>query len=446
MPMGTRHPAVGALACALGFAIANAAPAVAQDPVVAAAGDIACAPSDSGYNAGAGSLGPVRCHQRSVSDLFVGRGLAGVLALGDLQFETGTLKLFNRVFDDTWGRVKPLIRPVPGNHDYDNPAGGARGYFDYFNGTGGQAGQAGDRAKGWYSFDVGTWHVIALNSNCSDVDGICDEDSEQLNWLRADLAANPRDCTLAYWHHPRFSSGDQEDGRVRYMWRALDEADADVALVAHDHIYERFAPQTDGGMASTRGVRQFSVGTGGKSLRPEALARGPRAANSQVVQATTTGPLFLTLRAGGYDWDFAGAAGGNFDDRGRASCVTPGQGAQDLPRPPSGSAKLGIATRRARASRRGVVKLRTRCKGAVIGSCRGTVGLRARRGAAILGKSLLAVPTGRTATVSISLNSRGRRLLRRTPKLRTRLGASYRVRGGPAKRVKRDLVLSAARR
>src|SRR5262245_57710398 len=178
--------------------------AVAADPVIGAAGDIACSSSSSNFNGGNGTAD--KCRQKYTSDLLVNQGLAAVLPLGDAQYESGTLSGFQKSYALSWGRVKSITRPAPGNHEYKTT--NASGYFDYFNGTGAATGPAGDRTKGYYSFDVGTWHLIALNStdHCTIVS--CAAGSAQEQWLKADLAANANKyCTLAFWHDPRFNSG-----------------------------------------------------------------------------------------------------------------------------------------------------------------------------------------------------------------------------------------------
>ena len=174
------------------------------DPVIAAAGDIACDPADPGYNGGAGTS--TRCRQRATSDLLVGAGLAAVLPLGDIQYDSPTASRINAVYAPSWGRVKSISRPVLGNHD-----GAGSAYFDYFNGAGAANGPAGPRGRGYYSYDIGAWHLVALNSNCTRVS--CGAGSIQERWLRADLAAHPTGCTLAYWHHPRYSSGTRRQPR-----------------------------------------------------------------------------------------------------------------------------------------------------------------------------------------------------------------------------------------
>ena len=279
---------------------------VGAGPTIAAAGDIACDPFSSRFDGGRGS--GRHCRQLATSDLLVDAGYEAVLPLGDIQYQNGSYAKFLASYDRSWGRVKAISKPVPGNHDYENED--AAGYFRYF----GEA--AGDPAKGYYSYDVGSWHVIALNSNCSAVGG-CAAGSAQERWLRSDLAAHPAACTLAYWHHPRFSSGEHgSDSTYEAFWRALYEADADLVLVGHDHVYERFAPQgPDGTLDLARGLREFVVGTGGKSLR-----RFPTVArNSEVRDASSFGVLEVRLGEGAYAWRFR-AAVGSLADRGSAAC------------------------------------------------------------------------------------------------------------------------------
>jgi acid phosphatase type 7 len=276
---------------------------------IAAAGDIACDPYDVGFNGGAGTR--IACRMAATSDLLVGAGLDAVLPLGDVQYGGARLTQFQRGYHLSWGRVKGISRPVVGNHEYETK--GAAGYFDYFGGA------AGPRGKGYYSYDVGAWHLIALNSNCAAVGG-CKAGSRQERWLKGDLAANRNRCVLAYWHHPRFSSGLNGNGgraATTAFWRALYAARADVVLNGHDHDYERFAPQTPEGRAdSARGIRQFVVGTGGKRL----LGWRVLARNSEVRQNTTFGVLELTLEADRYTWTFLPEAGATFADVGSETC------------------------------------------------------------------------------------------------------------------------------
>jgi acid phosphatase type 7 len=305
--------------------------AVAQDPLIAAAGDIACDPADPGYNNGAGTAD--RCRQRATSDLLVGAPLAAVLPLGDIQYDSASLSNIQAVYDPTWGRVKSISRPILGNHE-----GSGMGYFDYFNGPSVADGPAGPRGKGWYSFDVGSWHLVALNSNCSrpaDTTDVvdCGKGSEQEQWLRADLAAHPTACTLAYSHHARYSSG--HDGSNTFMqplWEALADADVEILLSSHSHNYERFAPlDRNGNPDQARGIRQFVVGTGGAFFTGglDSLEY-----HSEVAQNHTFGVLFLTLHPSSYDWRFVPEAGRAFTDSGSTSCHGPPSPSPAPPPPP----------------------------------------------------------------------------------------------------------------
>jgi acid phosphatase type 7 len=284
------------------------------DPVVAAAGDIACDPTSSNFLGG-----PASCRQWQTSDLLLDPAIDTVLALGDLQYEHGSLAEFTNSYSLSWGKLhlKAITRPVLGNHEYQT--GGAAGYFDYFNGVGGAIGPAGTRGQGWYSFDLGAWHLVALNSNCGAAGG-CGPGSPQETWLRADLAANPRACTLAYIHHPRFSSGVHGSfTNVQPLWQALYDAGADVVLAGHDHNYERYLPQDAAGTADlARGLREFVVGTGGRNLR---AFPGAQPANSEVRDANAFGVLELALHPTSYEWEFVPAAGSPaFTDRGLGAC------------------------------------------------------------------------------------------------------------------------------
>ena len=269
-------------------------------PLLVAAGDIACAPGASDA-----------CQQAATAQLVQSLNPAAVAALGDLQYEEGSMADFRASFEPTWGRFKGMIRPIPGNHEYRTS--GAGGYFEYFGAAAGAPG------RGYYSYDLGAWHVIALNSNddCSVVS--CSAGSPQEQWLRADLAANPRACVLAYVHAPRFSSGREhgDSTSVRDLWRALHEAGADVVLAAHDHGYERFAPQDPDGLSDpARGLRSFVVGTGGKEIEPFGKPRP----NSEVRDYSSFGVLALTLRPSGYDWRFVPVPGAGFTDAGSGAC------------------------------------------------------------------------------------------------------------------------------
>jgi Calcineurin-like phosphoesterase len=232
-----------------------------------------------------------------------------VMAVGDLAYPDGSKENFT-CYDRTWGRAKSRTRPAPGNHECHST--GATPYFDYFGAA------AGDPKVGYYSYELGTWHIIVLNSECQDVGG-CEAGSPQEKWLRSDLAGNPAACTLAYWHKPLFSSGGAHgnDLTVKPLWQALYEANADVIVGGHDHDYERFAPQTPEGAADAkRGIREFVVGTGGKNHRPF----GETKPNSEVRDSTAFGVLKFTLKPNGYDWQFIPEAGKSFTDSGSGTC------------------------------------------------------------------------------------------------------------------------------
>ena len=268
-----------------------------DDPVVVAAGDIAkCNVAEDTYTG-------------NLLDTIPGP----ILGIGDNAYEKGTLQEFNECYGPTWGRHKDRVHPVPGNHEYLD--GGAKGYFTYF-GDAATPLEPGctKECKGYYSFDVGTWHIVALNSEIAN-----DPGSEQEQWLRADLAAHPSVCTLAYWHVPRFTSGRTGNGRASGLWNALYDYGADIVLSGHEHNYERFAPQDQSGQyAPDRGVRQFVVGTGGDTLRDYKFIQP----NSEVRNSETWGVLKLTLHPDSYDWEFVPIAGQTFTDIGSAPCVT----------------------------------------------------------------------------------------------------------------------------
>jgi hypothetical protein len=233
-----------------------------------------------------------------------------VLTLGDTVYDDGSADQFARCYAPSWGRFRDRTYPAPGNHDYQTAD--ASGYFGFF-GPG-----AGQRGKGWYSFDLGRWHLVALNSNCDAVGG-CQPGSEQERWLRSDLAAHRARCTLAFWHHPRFSSGTTHgsDAAVGGLWTALYQAGGDVVLVGHEHNYERFAPLDPlGEVDPARGMRQFVVGTGGRSHYPF----GSPLPGSEARNSDSFGLLELQLRPTSYTWRFLPAQGGSFQDAGVGSC------------------------------------------------------------------------------------------------------------------------------
>ena len=267
--------------------------AAGRDPVLVGAGDIASC-SRSGDTATARLVAAIP---------------GTVFTAGDNAYEGGTLSEFQSCYEPTWGAFKERTRPSPGNHDYGTA--GASGYFTYF------GSRAGSAEEGWYAYDLGAWRIYALNSNCSAVGG-CGATSRQTSWLKADLAANPRRCVLAYWHHPLFSSGEHGNhARVRPLWDVLYAARADVVINGHDHDYERFARLTPGGTASTSGIREFVVGTGGARRRPFGTIKP----HSLVRNNSTYGVLKLTLHTASYDWQFVPQAGKAFTDtRTGAAC------------------------------------------------------------------------------------------------------------------------------
>jgi hypothetical protein len=237
-------------------------------------------------------------------------GLAGTVAtLGDNAYDAGTASEYTTCYGPSWGRAKTRTKPALGNHEYQTS--GASGYFGYFGAA------AGDSSKGYYSYELGSWHVVVLNSNCSQASG-CGAGSAQETWLRADLAAHPTSCTLAYWHHPRFSFGNYgNDTRMQALWQALDAAGAEVVLSGHDHNYQRYAPQTPSGTRDdARGIRQFVVGTGGKNHYP----LGTPPATVEQFNGDTFGILQLSLHPTSYDWQFIPEAGKSFTDAGSDVC------------------------------------------------------------------------------------------------------------------------------
>jgi hypothetical protein len=280
---------------------ATGSPSLAQstphDPVLVGAGDIAGC-SMPGDEATARLLDSIE---------------GTVFTAGDNVYPSGTAAEFRDCYGPSWGRYKKRTRPALGNHEYVTP--GAVPYFEYFGWN------AGPGRAGYYSYNLGTWHVVVLNSN---VDARLE--SFQGKWLRHDLMANPAVCTLAYWHHPLFSSATQRDlpRDIKAIWQVLYEFGVDVVINGHVHAYERFTPQNpDGDKDVEHGIREFIVGTGGASLankRPVTI--NP---NSEVWDSSTWGVLKLTLHPTGYDWEFVPVKGGTFSDSGSAPCVTSGQ-------------------------------------------------------------------------------------------------------------------------
>jgi hypothetical protein len=264
---------------------------------VAAGGDVAC------------PVGGASCADAATAGVIARIGPQALLALGDLQYDTGTLADFRSAYARTWGRFRSITLPAVGNHEYGTA--GAAGYFTYF------GRRAGRRGEGWYARSIGSWRVIALNSNCVEAGG-CERGSPQQRWLAAELAAHPARCTVAIWHHPRFSSGRHgDDPRTAALWATLRARRADLVLVGHEHDYERFSPQNSDGRRDVRGMREFVVGTGGRANYSFTRTRP----NSEVRATDLHGVLELDLRARGYRWSFRAVPGDGFSDAGTARCM-----------------------------------------------------------------------------------------------------------------------------
>lgn len=265
-------------------------PPAGTDPIFVGAGDIAS--TGSGDNATANLIAAMP-------------STATVFAAGDNAYPDGTLSNYNNNYDPSWGQFKSRTIPAPGNHEYHTS--GASGYFDYFGSL------AGPNRNGWFSKDIGSWHVISLNSEVNMAAG-----SPQETWLRQDLAANTKACTVAMWHSPLFTSGSHSpDSAVKPLFQALYDYNADLVVTGHNHNYERFAPQTpNGAVDNTRGIRHFVNGAGGSSHYNFTSV----AANSQARNSDTYGVLKFTLHANSYDWEFVPEAGKTYRDSGTTSC------------------------------------------------------------------------------------------------------------------------------
>lgn len=299
-----------ALACAFGLAGClsdkaareeSAKAALLGGPGIAvyAAGDIADCRNYLPEDTGAAKTAAL------IADRLATEKDAAVLTLGDTTYPVGLPIEFANCYEPTWGRFKQRTFPAPGNHDYYTPQ--AIGYYGYF----GEA--AGPGRRGYYSFTLGSWHVISLNSYLKP-----EEHNKQIEWLKSDLEQHPARCTLAYWHHPMYSSGghgnNQQMGEV---WKMLQAADAELVLASHDHNYERFAPQDGDGLRDDqRGIRQFVVGTGGARLTPFRF----RKSHSEASDNSTHGVLKVVLKERGYEWEFLPVEQGGFSDRGSALC------------------------------------------------------------------------------------------------------------------------------
>lgn len=269
------------------------------DPILVGAGDIAACGTD-------GSGEPTA---KLLDALFAGGAHADgvVVNLGDNAYEDGTLAEYTSCYGPSWGRHKARTRPTPGNHEYHTA--GAADYFTYFGAAAGPAG------RGYYSYDVGAWHVVSLDSEIA-----VSATSPQVTWLRTDLAASKAKCTLAYWHQSRYSSGAEHGSQtwLSDLWQALYDGGADVVLSAHDHQYERFAPQdAHAKLDAARGIREFLAGMGGNTTYAFASTPQP---NSEARYTGGYGVLKLTLHPAGYDWELVSEAGKTFTDTGSGQC------------------------------------------------------------------------------------------------------------------------------
>jgi hypothetical protein len=279
--------------------------ATPDSTTVVAVGDLSCERNNPEYNLGLGTDNA--CRAKATSDLALSLKPELVLTIGDEQYRSGKLIEFDNSYDKTWGRLKAITKPVPGNHEYGTK--GASGYFDYFGAT------AGAPKLGYYSFDAGTWHIIALNGNCQQVGG-CQARSPQAKWLRRDLAGHDSQCTLAFIHQPRFSSGGHgSDISYTAFWQALQDYQADLVLSGHDHDFERFEPLNAEGIPDPKGPREFVVGTGGESLTAfRAIQDGSLVRDNQ-----DYGVMKLVLKPDGYSWQFI-STGKEVKDTGTAGC------------------------------------------------------------------------------------------------------------------------------
>ena len=292
---------------------------------VAAVGAIACSSADPRFGDGAGTPATADeddlggwCRHAEVGALLQRESPDQVLGLGDYQYEEPQAADYRNVFDPHFGEFRSVTRPALGNQEYKVHE--ANTFHDYFGGV---------PDNGWYSYDLGSWHAVVLNSNCA-LAGGCEIDSPQVEWLRADLADHADQCVIAYWHHPRWSTGlNGSDSRTDVFWRVLADADADVVLAGHDHNYERFDPLDADGVPDPAGVRSFVVGTGGQAVyAPDDVAGGgdlaggrrAEAAGSAVRVDDRFGALFLTLEADGFEWQFIDI-GGTTVDTGTAPCT-----------------------------------------------------------------------------------------------------------------------------
>jgi hypothetical protein len=271
----------------------------ATSPVLVAAGDIACAPGSTAT--------ATTCNQAQTAALIGGISPNYVLPLGDLVYPAGTQPGFSNSYGPSWGTYKSITKPVPGNHDYGT-VGGA-GYFGYF-GSRATPLQPTCRSncKGYYSFSTGSWHVLALNTPCSETSGVCDDMSAEAAWLDQDLTAHPNRCTLAYMHNPLFSGGFGATAGVNVLWTVLQKHGVDLVIAGHAHNYQRFSSQTPTGTASASGITEIVAGTGGDSLQTLTTTKNQAAHINH-----TFGVVQLTLGTGRWASKFVSTAGTTLD-------------------------------------------------------------------------------------------------------------------------------------
>lgn len=303
--MRNRFAAAAAVAVAAAlWSCSGPSPAPSPLPAQPPAPAVPTAVAPPAFFVGAGDIADCRVPGSGMTANLLDSLPGTVFTLGDNAYPNGSAEDFAKCYGPTWGRHRGRTRPSPGNHEYRTA--GAAPYFDYFGAAAGPAG------RGYYSFDLGTWHVVSLNSEIDTKPG-----SAQVSWLRQDLSQNGAGCTIAYWHKALVSSGPHGGVEsVRHLWRVLYEYGVDVVLSGHDHLYERFAPQDpDGQFDPEQGIRQFIVGTGGAE-RYEMHGVKP---NSEV-RGRDWGVLLLTLESGGYRWEFVPVAGASFRDSGSGSC------------------------------------------------------------------------------------------------------------------------------
>ncbi len=346
------------LACGFASAV-PAATALANDPVIDAAGDLSCSPTDPNFNFGNGMPTAIyphdNCSQQAVSNLVANNSPTAFLTLGDNQYGTanasnnGTVAQYDQVYDPTFGRANSVVYPEVGDGDYgDTGTPNDSGFLGYFANAGvfARIQQTGDNTANltgnvYYSYDIGDWHLIALNSQCAAIPktaagpGGCGIGSVEEKWLKADLAAHPNVCTLAYWHVPRWNSGNlgnRTDSAA--FWTDLYKAHADIVLNAHgNNHYERFVPQNTLGQPDPNGIREFVVSDGGYSHGSPPIVPGDQA-TSVVSDYTAMGVLQLTLHPSSYDWRFVPAAPSTFTDSGSGTCHSAATTTPPPPPPP----------------------------------------------------------------------------------------------------------------